>query len=169
MIDLCTLPKFPIKLQANDYTIGPADNVRRSDSSIAGRYRRDAIGATQRVTVSRVCSEEEYRAHEGFYHSSLEDGSLPFRVTLWMNNPEPEEVKAFYVPLTKRMDNIQETQFTISAEFEVFPNKRDKCFDISLATLMGENEGDVAAVCETLDLLEQLVEVEWPEDLPSCP
>jgi hypothetical protein len=103
----------------------------------AGKYRRDILGASAKVTATWILDREAYRYMRAFYQT-MNKGALPFLLELILDDPEPTEYEAHFVPGTMSLQSQSGNAYTITAELEVVPQPADEDYDALLVILASE-------------------------------
>jgi hypothetical protein len=109
-----------------------------------GRYRRDFVGSSYRVTCAWILSGDEYTYMRAFYNTASAEGSLPFTVDLILDKAVSdcccvERYTSYFIPETMRLNSKSGDIYYVSAELEVKPEKpADDCetlanFELKLA------------------------------------
>lgn len=88
----------------------------------APRVRKDQIGTYSRVSCQWTCGREEYTEIQDFFDITLDEGSLPFTIDLYMKTGmQLTEHKAFFVPGTFKLAEQRGHTFIVQAELDANP------------------------------------------------
>lgn len=85
------------------------------------RYHLDIANAWSTVNVTWITNKFGFKYLRAFYNVATDSGSLPFTVDLVLDDYEPLEHSAYFVPNTLALNSIQGDTYTLSAQLEVEP------------------------------------------------
>lgn len=155
---------FPYVPTQAGYSIsdGPATVISYKLDGGTSRYRRDTIGATNRVEVQWALEGTDYDAFMLFVKDDLQQGSLPFTIDLLLDQAEMTNHSAQIIPGTLRVTSVTGYIVVVSASLEAYPVDDDDT-DEAIVMLYEEYGGE-EGVAALLAALSQLVN----EDLPDA-
>lgn len=126
----------------------------------AARYRRDIIGATSTVSVSWILGRDEYKYLRSFYRGITGKGATPFLIDLILDECEPIEHKAYFIPGSMQLTAQKGLTYWASAQLEVYPNEDMDNGDFAyIYNALGPNWAS------SLDKLNIIVNTNWPQVL----
>lgn len=158
--------KLALKPQQGTYKERPGTETWRIDlDGGRGRYRRDIIGASSRVTVSFPLDQFEFEYFNRFYNSVAKNCSLPFLIDLVLDDVVPSEYVAYFIPGTLEKSIAGGPNHVAVVDLEVIPNANDEIFDTTFVLLY--NEFGAEGIVPALDLLAEIVNVDLPEAMPA--
>lgn len=156
------LPELKLAPDNSAYSVKDGSQVVTTQlGGGAGRYRRDILGATSRVSVTWKCDPSEYQYLKSFHRATLSFGALPFSVGLVLDTPELVSYKAYFVPDSLQLQSQQGLTYVVIAELEVYPLPVTS-FDSDYVQIFDEF-GPYFAVFEAM--LHQIVNVDLPRDI----
>lgn len=156
--------KFQIPPEQARYSVTDGEETLRTQlDGGKGRYRRDVLNSTSKVTVTWLFGKEQYEYFRAFYKSTTKTASQPFLIDLIMDGVDAlTEHTAYFVPGKIKLTKVQGLSYSVQAELEVEPADVDDAFyDIIVLSYeeFGENR---QAMLDLLNGLEQLVNVDLP-------
>ena len=160
------LKKFTIPPEESRYTFKDGEETLRAElEGGKGRYRKDILNATYRVTVRWVLNQIQYEYLRAFYKATTtaDSGSSPFLIDLLLDEAQQlTEHTAYFIPKKLKLNKVRGLSHEVQAELEVIPKEyTDGYFDtvVFFYETYGENQQGAA---DLLNQLEQLVNVDLP-------
>lgn len=103
--------------------------VRRGNDSIAirldggpARVRRDSLGTPHQVSVTFMCTEEEYTGLIGFCRERAQSRTRFFRIPLLIDVPVAVNYRARILDEPEALESTRGLTFLVGATLEVLPN-----------------------------------------------
>lgn len=132
----------------------------------AGRYRRDILGATSRVSCSWILGREDYKYLRSFFRTLTVSGSKPFLIDLILDEATLTEHKVYFVPDSMQLTAQKGLTYWVSAQLEAYPAEVDSEADLIYAVLYGEYGSNWKTEFPiTEDLLNLIMNTYLPDDL----
>lgn len=155
------ITKFIIPPDNSQYSVTDGKEVVATQlDGGAARYRRDIIGATSTVNASWILGREEFDYLRSFYRGVTGKGAKPFFIDLILDEFEPKEHKAYFVPGSMQLTQQKGLTHWVSAQLEVCPNEdTDNGSFAYIYSALGPNWA------AWLDKLQVIVNNDWPEVL----
>lgn len=129
------------------------------------RYRRDAVGAPARVTVSWTLDASAYQYLRAFYRTGLGNGADWFLVDLLLGDAALEEHQAHFVPGSFGLQSRQGKAYIAGAELDVIPAATDVDYDSAVLTLFEEYGFGRTGTSDLFQRLSTLVNQDLPGSL----
>ena len=139
------------------------DVLRTALDGGVGRYRRDKIGSSKIVNVVWTLNRVQYQYWRAFFHTALQNGSLPFLCPLVSEDGTgPADHVCNFIPGSVGKPSQKGFEYKQSAQLEVRPLARVVEDDELILMLYGEY-GDAGD--DILGLLDSLVNQQLPQAL----
>lgn len=128
------------------------------------RYRRDVINPNHTVNVRWIVDPLGLQYLRSFFNTTLKGGSLPFLIDLILDGGDLTEHEAHFIPGTLKDGEVSGNLSFVTAQLEAVPLPVDDEANDSLVMLYEEYGGDAGTI---LDLLEKLVNIDFPAAIPN--
>lgn len=136
--------------------------LRAKLSAGPSRTRLDMIGAPIELSAVLYLDPGQYQYWRSFFRSTIKEGSLPFRMDLIVDSPDPVEHEVKLVPGSTGLGSRRGNVYQVPLRLEVKPDLASAEYDDAIVMLYS-NYGDGAE--DILNRLAQLVNVEMPAAL----
>ncbi|GEA08488.1 hypothetical protein KUL42_32490 [Alteromonas sp. KUL42] len=130
-----------------------------------GRYRKDIIGASNKVTASWLLDANEYAYLRAFYRTTTKSGSVSFLVDLIINYADVSEYEAFFMPESLRLDGIEGGMFKCSATLEVKQKKPEEDIDEALVMIFNAFGSDTSSTISIIEHFANNTLIEFSENV----
>ena len=131
----------------------------------AGRYRRDIVGATQKITVKWALDAEDYMYIWCFFRVFV-DSVRKFRIDLIVEDEGLVECFAYYIPDSFELDKNVATNYWCKATLEVITPEYDLELDyiyVYIREVFGKDWR------KWFDLLQIIINEKFPVAMPYPP
>ncbi|NYT76559.1 hypothetical protein H0A71_06110 [Alcaligenaceae bacterium] len=160
------MQRMPFCPRRAGYSASFNDGVRRIElDGGPGRYSQMYVGGSDLVDASWKLKEDDYSLFMALVRNWSRSGGMPFEIGLKLDSHALDWYRAQFIPKSVRLTGMVGPWFYVSAQLEVTPLQKylDPEQDVwaIIAELM-PYYGSVAAVREMFNLLEQLVNYDWP-------
>lgn len=155
------LSKFIIPPDSSAYSVADGNEVVsvQLDGGLS-RRRRDIIGASSKVDVSWILTQDGYAYLRSFFRGITGKGALPFLIDLILDDYELTEHTANFVKDSLKLTGQKGHTYWMSAQLEVIPNEdTDQGSFAELYSTMGESW------FRSLDKLNTIVNVSLAESM----
>lgn len=129
------MTKFAVPVVGQGYTVQRGNAVVATElDGGRPRMRKDVLNPSSRVTVQWVFTPDQYDYFQAFYHTTTEEGALPFEIDLVIDTANQAEYTANFVPGSVQLTGKQGQVFFVSAELDVEAAVRSTSADAALVT-----------------------------------
>lgn len=151
--------KLALRPDADGYSMAEGNDVIGTElEGGAGRYRRDKIGSTNRVSCTWTLNRDQYRYWRAFFHTATERGSLPFLCDLvGEDGTGPKEHTCRFVPGSVSLSRQVGLTYVMQATLEVEPLLHSEAVDTAVMALFATGTPD-----SFFGDLDHLVNISWP-------
>lgn len=159
-----TLHKFIIPPDQTSYSFMDANDIIavKLDGG-ASKFRKDILDANLNLTVQWTLTKDQYNYFRTFYRIFTENGSLPFLIDLYVDDPFIlSEHEVHFLPGTVGLRNQHGESFIVGATLEVTPVAQSQV-NIDSASLYA-SFGEAFEAYN--DIFDNLINVEVPADYP---
>lgn len=135
------LTKFKIPPESSSYSVADGSEVVsvQLDGGLS-RRRRDIIGASSKVDVSWILTQDGFAYLRSFFRGITGKGALPFLIDLILDDYELTEHTASFVEGSLKLTAQKGHTYWASAQLEVTPNEdTDQGSFAELYNNMGES------------------------------
>ncbi|WP_447988338.1 hypothetical protein [Achromobacter spanius] len=156
------LPFCPLKA---GYSADIGDGTMRTPlDGGPGRYRATYSDSPHMVSATWRLRDDSYSIFMAFFRNYRRSGGKSFEIDLRLDSHEVERYVANVIPASMRLVSKEGRFYTVSASLEVQPKFQDADLDY-WATLLGWMSiyGGLPGVRRMLNLLEKLVNEDWPD------
>jgi hypothetical protein len=128
------------------------------------RYRRDVINPNHTISVRWIVDPLGLQYLRSFFNTTLKGGSLPFLIDLIIDGGNLTEHEAHFIEDSLQVGEVNGNLSFVTAQLEAVPLPVDDEANDSLVMLYEEYG---ISTIEVLDLLEKLVNIDFPEAIPN--
>ncbi len=108
--------------EADSYTLNFPKHAERAElEGGLGRYRRDILNGSVRISPTWILDPTEYNYFMAFYREETVYGSEPFEMYLIVNSTTQVECTCNIIPGTVKLASQRGLAYTVSCELEVVP------------------------------------------------
>jgi hypothetical protein len=112
--------KLLVQPEASSYSISFGEEVLRVElDGGRGRYRKDILNSSKRITVTFILDVTEYEYFMAFYRTEAQSGAEPFEMDLVVDSGETAECTVHIIPKTLTLENQSGLSYTVSCDLEV--------------------------------------------------
>lgn len=132
----------------------------------ASRFRADILNATSIVTVEWSIGPTQYQYLRAFYKTATQNGSEPFEIDLFLDQPILTTHTAYFVAGSMKLASQSGLTFVVTASLEVYPLPQDDDYNNSIMDLY-EIYGDSTGASDVINQLELFINFQLPSIWPG--
>lgn len=138
--------KFLIPPDSSSYAVDFGEEATRVqlDGGV-GRYRADILNAAPKVNCSWIMTAEQYTYAMAFYRTQTKRGSLPFQISLIIDDADLGERTVYFIPGSFKLSGQRGATYFLEGTLEVVPviNEDETTEDTAIITAYNTAQGYV--------------------------
>jgi hypothetical protein len=119
---------WPLLQAAYSFQDAPRDTTAVQLDGVMPGYRANVAGASASVSVTWALKGTDRDDFFGFYQVVLADGSLPFQISLILDDDEPTDHMAYFVPDSLNVVQVSVDEVSVTATLDVAPIPYDMAY-----------------------------------------
>lgn len=121
------------------------ETIRTELDGGRGRYRRDILNGSDRVTAQWILNREEYDYFMAFYRSVTHRGATTFQLELVVDTHALGERDVNFIPGSVQLSGQSGLSYTVTAELEVHAaeNPTEEADDLAVVSAYNAAQGYV--------------------------